>query len=519
MLNLTSLQRLIDSLIPPLLSHLWDSTLFLLFMLAILFVGRKWLTAGARFSIVLAGLAKFLVPSRWLVGLLGLDRLWSRPAALELPLQVLTGPVALPGIEAAEPDRWPALAAAVWVVLAVTLALRYTILRRRAVALAVRTSTPPSAREVEALQRARRHLGIRRSIDLARSPLPETPAVLRTLRPLIVLPMNGCDHLSDEELELLLRHECAHVARYDNLIARVESLICALFWFHPLIWIAQRITVVERERACDEAAAGSADEREHYLAALTKYCHAAIAPRLPGVSCMATALLKERIEHVKNYSQLKERAFSPRRVAVAAGGFLALFIVMSGVVGSTPAFAGKPDGDDGPYSIRIEVVRGEETIAMKLSVSDNATAEVLATPTLMFRPSEGGSARAEGPDGEVLVEALPEAQGKIPVEVTISKNGTVVQRRTLQVVPGKREPPPQFSGEPINISLKDAKLEDVIRTFGQLTGLEMRLDPDVTGTVTVTWENVPWDQAFDSLLKDQGLTYRIEGSTMHISRK
>jgi type IV pilus assembly protein PilQ len=62
-------------------------------------------------------------------------------------------------------------------------------------------------------------------------------------------------------------------------------------------------------------------------------------------------------------------------------------------------------------------------------------------------------------------------------------------------------------------------LRDVIGTFGRITGMAMQVDDSVQGKVSVSWHNVPWDQAFDSLLKDNGLTYRIEGKTIHVSKK
>ena len=76
-----------------------------------------------------------------------------------------------------------------------------------------------------------------------------------------------------------------------------------------------------------------------------------------------------------------------------------------------------------------------------------------------------------------------------------------------------------YTGQPISLELKDADLRDVIGMFGKLTGFEMRIDDSIDGRVSVVWHNVPWDQAFDSLLKDNGLQYRIEGKTIIVSKK
>jgi len=73
-----------------------------------------------------------------------------------------------------------------------------------------------------------------------------------------------------------------------------------------------------------------------------------------------------------------------------------------------------------------------------------------------------------------------------------------------------------YSGEPISLNLKDADIKDVIRTFSDLTGLNIAVDPGVQGTVTVNFNEVPWDQALDIILRQNNLTYTIEGNVMRV---
>ncbi len=75
----------------------------------------------------------------------------------------------------------------------------------------------------------------------------------------------------------------------------------------------------------------------------------------------------------------------------------------------------------------------------------------------------------------------------------------------------------QYTGEPISLDLKDADIKDVFRTISELTGLNIVIDPDVHGTVTVRLENVPWDQALELILKQNGLGYVIENNVMRIA--
>lgn len=76
----------------------------------------------------------------------------------------------------------------------------------------------------------------------------------------------------------------------------------------------------------------------------------------------------------------------------------------------------------------------------------------------------------------------------------------------------------QFTGEPISLELKDADIKDVLRSFAKITGLNIVVDPDVTGSVTVTLENVPWDQCLDIILRINRLDYVIENNVLRVAR-
>jgi type IV pilus assembly protein PilQ len=76
--------------------------------------------------------------------------------------------------------------------------------------------------------------------------------------------------------------------------------------------------------------------------------------------------------------------------------------------------------------------------------------------------------------------------------------------------------PRTFNGEPLSLNLKDADIRDVVRTFADLTGLNIAVDPGVSGSVTVDFVDVPWDQALDLILRQNNLTYILEGNVMRI---
>jgi len=74
-----------------------------------------------------------------------------------------------------------------------------------------------------------------------------------------------------------------------------------------------------------------------------------------------------------------------------------------------------------------------------------------------------------------------------------------------------------YSGAPMSISLKDGDIKDVLRSFAQISGLNIVVQPGVTGTVTVELTDVPWDQALEEILKINGLGYVLEGNIMRVA--
>src|SRR6266496_800683 len=71
----------------------------------------------------------------------------------------------------------------------------------------------------------------------------------------------------------------------------------------------------------------------------------------------------------------------------------------------------------------------------------------------------------------------------------------------LKTAPAKpADPESRYLGEPISLDLKDADLKDVLRTFAELTKINIAVDPDVKGSVTLRLHDVPWDQALDVIL-------------------
>lgn len=76
-----------------------------------------------------------------------------------------------------------------------------------------------------------------------------------------------------------------------------------------------------------------------------------------------------------------------------------------------------------------------------------------------------------------------------------------------------------FEGDPTSIKLANASLVDFFRAISELSGLNIIIDPDVAGSITINVEGVPWDQLFETVLNSHQLERSIMGNLVRISTK
>jgi len=75
----------------------------------------------------------------------------------------------------------------------------------------------------------------------------------------------------------------------------------------------------------------------------------------------------------------------------------------------------------------------------------------------------------------------------------------------------------RYTGEPISVNLKDVDLKDFFRLIHEISGLNVVLDPGVTGTLTIVLDDVPWDQALAIVLQNNSLQCQLSGNVLRIA--
>lgn len=76
----------------------------------------------------------------------------------------------------------------------------------------------------------------------------------------------------------------------------------------------------------------------------------------------------------------------------------------------------------------------------------------------------------------------------------------------------------KYTGKLISLDLRDVDIRDFFRLIHQVSGLNIVVDSDVTGKITMVMDDVPWDQALAIALKDNGLATRLEGGVLRVAK-
>jgi type IV pilus assembly protein PilQ len=80
-------------------------------------------------------------------------------------------------------------------------------------------------------------------------------------------------------------------------------------------------------------------------------------------------------------------------------------------------------------------------------------------------------------------------------------------------------PTGKYSGEPISVNLKDVDLRDFFRLIHEISGLNVVVDPQVKGSLTIVLDDVPWDQALDIVLRNNGLDKQLDGNVLRVATR
>jgi beta-lactamase regulating signal transducer with metallopeptidase domain len=107
-------------------------------------------------------------------------------------------------------------------------------------------------RFTEIVNQCSEKMGIHRPIDLRLSNTVSSPAVCGFLKPVILMPTTLIEKLPQDQLRAVLIHELCHIKRGDLWINSIQTTLQIIYFYNPLVWLANLIVRRIREQAVDE---------------------------------------------------------------------------------------------------------------------------------------------------------------------------------------------------------------------------------------------------------------------------
>jgi TonB family protein len=211
-----------------------------------------------------------------------------------------------------------------------------------------------------------------------------TPMTWGAIRPVILLPAYVQGWPSDQR-DVVIRHERAHIERRDWLWQAFAQLMTAVFWFHPLVWLAAAQMRQEAEHAADDATLATGVRAPDYADRLM-----AVARQLPGKSPTAAA--------AAGVAMVRQPALTSRITAILDAGRI-----------RTAA----------SVSARIGVVLAAIALIVPLSAFQNRDVyhvgeDGVKAPSIVYKvnPSYAPEPKAAKIQGTVTITAVVNAQGR-----------------------------------------------------------------------------------------------------------
>ena len=241
----------------------------------------------------------------------------------------------------------------------------------------------------------------------------------------------------------------------------------------------------------------------------------AVANRLTGVavgSAPEGVTLTLRGNGKLPAAEIEEGKDAPPRLVLSFAGVrpatTALTNIKKGLVDRVRVAANGTPGSTrvvlemtGQYAYRVQpdAVNGRNVV---VTIGDPAA--------LGSTPADFTVAKSVGTAGATVSTAAVRTPAA-PVTRTTRTEPAVAERKAGDMTPRR------FTGHPISLDFQGVDLRAVLRTFAEITGLNLVIDPEVKGVVDVSLHEVPWDHALDIILRANQLDYTVEGTIVRIA--
>ena len=253
---------------------------------------------------------------------------------------------------------------------------------------------------------ARRRLGLARDFTVVENERTLSPMTVGTLHPVILLPAGLANDSSDEDLLAVALHELKHVQRCDSLLLTLLSVVRAVLFFHPLVWLACRQASDLAESACDDAVLQATGRPVPYARMLAR-----LAEQLPR-HAFATELAAGIVWSKGAFLRRVEAILSDRRAEIRKLSRAALLATLLAAMTSVALALALPLGERGQGQAAANSATTQPTPPQPASAQS-----VPRAPSLELKWQKDLSHQFEAGDCFVRDGHLYVGSGKVPARI------------------------------------------------------------------------------------------------------
>jgi type IV pilus assembly protein PilQ len=195
------------------------------------------------------------------------------------------------------------------------------------------------------------------------------------------------------------------------------------------------------------------------------------------------------------------------------GDAVVVYLQTQPVDGATPAAATSTAADTSKK--QISSTANAPVVSNHSAKTSSVAAPPFPLPNELTQPSVALATASAKPE-PARSEAGAQEAAQQAVQQASTAASTVAAQQTASA---NAAPASRYTGEPISVNLKDVDLKDFFRLIHEISGLNVVLDPNVKGTLTIVLDEVPWDQALDIVLINNGLDKQLNGNVLRVATR
>jgi type IV pilus secretin PilQ/predicted competence protein len=155
---------------------------------------------------------------------------------------------------------------------------------------------------------------------------------------------------------------------------------------------------------------------------------------------------------------------------------------------------------------------------LRSSKDSNSSSPRFALPSELTQPSATLASFSEKKEADTITQQAAAQQAVQQASTAATTMAASAATQAPAQAPAAA-PVGKYTGEPISVNLKDVDLKDFFRLIHEISGLNVVLDPAVKGTLTIVLDEVPWDQALDIVMQNNGLDKQLNGNVLRIATR